>query len=136
MKMNGGDQSWTRVARLPLIMHVINRFGLCVDDRFMYYRNSYKRKNHLDMKKNDDWILFQSFQLLSRVHFLLLHSHQAFKFSFSNNRCLFGILSAVNKRMGSIGLVHIQDICMAHLFLIEEPQAEGQCICCVDNIDK
>ena len=37
--------------------------------------------------------------------------------------------------MGSIGLVHIQDICMAHLFLIEEPQAEGQCICCVDNID-
>ncbi|WZY69740.1 hypothetical protein YC2023_001980 [Brassica napus] len=55
--------------------------------RFMYYRNSYQRKNHLDMKKKEDWILFQSFQLLSRVHFLLLHSHQAFKFSFSDNRC-------------------------------------------------
>ncbi|CAN7071934.1 unnamed protein product [Brassica oleracea var. botrytis] len=49
--------------------------------------------------------------------------------------CLFAILSAVSKRMGSIGLVHIQDICMAHLSLIEEPKAEGQCICCVDNID-
>ncbi|CAH8336973.1 unnamed protein product [Eruca vesicaria subsp. sativa] len=49
---------------------------------------------------------------------------------------LFAILSAVNKRMGSIGLVHIEDICMAHLFLMEEPKAEGQqYICCVDNID-
>ena len=37
--------------------------------------------------------------------------------------------------MGSIGLVHIEDICMAHLFLMEEPKAEGQYICCVDNID-
>ncbi|RID78915.1 hypothetical protein BRARA_A01695, partial [Brassica rapa] len=48
---------------------------------------------------------------------------------------LFAILSAVNKRMGSIGLVHVQDICIAHLFLMEEPKAEGQYICCVDNID-
>ncbi|KAJ4871672.1 NAD(P)-binding Rossmann-fold superfamily protein [Raphanus sativus] len=48
---------------------------------------------------------------------------------------LFAILSAVNKRMGSIGLVHIEDICMAHLLLMEEPKAEGQYICCVDNID-
>nr|VDC75291.1 unnamed protein product [Brassica rapa] len=47
---------------------------------------------------------------------------------------LFAILSAVNKRMGSIGLVHVQDICIAHLFLMEEPKAEGQYICCVDNI--
>ncbi|KAG5414107.1 hypothetical protein IGI04_001674 [Brassica rapa subsp. trilocularis] len=37
--------------------------------------------------------------------------------------------------MGSIGLVHVQDICIAHLFLMEEPKAEGQYICCVDNID-
>ncbi|CAA7025281.1 unnamed protein product [Microthlaspi erraticum] len=48
---------------------------------------------------------------------------------------LFAILSAVNKRMGSIGLVHIEDICRAHLFLMEQPEAEGQYICCVDNID-
>lgn len=47
----------------------------------------------------------------------------------------FAILSAVNKRMGSIGLVHIEDICSAHLFLMEQPKAEGQYICCVDNID-
>ncbi|VVB08870.1 unnamed protein product [Arabis nemorensis] len=48
---------------------------------------------------------------------------------------LFAILSAVNKRMGSIGLVHIEDICNAHLFLMEQQKAEGQYICCVDNID-
>ncbi|ESQ54551.1 hypothetical protein EUTSA_v10025576mg [Eutrema salsugineum] len=48
---------------------------------------------------------------------------------------LFAILSAVNKRMGSIGLVHIDDICSAHLFLMEQPKAEGQFICCVDNIN-
>ncbi|EOA16920.1 hypothetical protein CARUB_v10005144mg [Capsella rubella] len=48
---------------------------------------------------------------------------------------LFAILSAVNKRMGSIALVHIEDICRAHMFLMEEPKANGQYICCVDNID-
>ncbi|KFK29233.1 hypothetical protein AALP_AA7G106900 [Arabis alpina] len=48
---------------------------------------------------------------------------------------LFAILSAVNRRMGSIGLVHIEDICRAHLFLMEQQKAEGQYICCVDNID-
>ncbi|KAG2245374.1 hypothetical protein Bca52824_092798 [Brassica carinata] len=48
---------------------------------------------------------------------------------------VYDILSGVNKRMGSIGLAHIQDICMAHLFLMEEPKSEGQYICCVDSID-
>ncbi|KAL1203046.1 putative anthocyanidin reductase [Cardamine amara subsp. amara] len=48
---------------------------------------------------------------------------------------LFKILSAVNKRMGSIAFVHIEDICRAHLFLMEQPKAKGQYICCVDNID-
>ncbi|XP_010433391.1 PREDICTED: dihydroflavonol 4-reductase-like [Camelina sativa] len=48
---------------------------------------------------------------------------------------LFAILSAVNKRMGSIALVHIEDICRAHIFLMEQPKANGQYICCVDNID-
>ncbi|KAG7545998.1 NAD(P)-binding domain superfamily [Arabidopsis suecica] len=48
---------------------------------------------------------------------------------------LFAILSAVNKRMGSIALVHIEDICRAHVFLMEQPKAKGQYICCVDNID-
>ncbi|CAH2077800.1 unnamed protein product [Thlaspi arvense] len=48
---------------------------------------------------------------------------------------LFAILSAVNKRMGSIGLVHIEDICRAHLFLMEQPKAKGQYICCVGSID-
>ncbi|XP_028124619.1 putative anthocyanidin reductase isoform X2 [Camellia sinensis] len=39
------------------------------------------------------------------------------------------ILSAVNSRMGSIALVHIEDICSAHIFLLEHDGAEGRYIC-------
>ncbi|KAK7262661.1 hypothetical protein RJT34_30236 [Clitoria ternatea] len=39
------------------------------------------------------------------------------------------ILSAVNARMGSIALVHIEDICSAHIFLMEHAKAEGRYIC-------
>ncbi|CAK9142316.1 unnamed protein product [Ilex paraguariensis] len=46
---------------------------------------------------------------------------------------LFPILSAVNERMGSIALVHIQDICNAHIFLMEHARAEGQYICCTKS---
>ncbi|KAJ8763655.1 hypothetical protein K2173_003127 [Erythroxylum novogranatense] len=42
----------------------------------------------------------------------------------------FSILSAVNARMGSIALVHIEDICNAHLFLMQQARAEGRYICC------
>ncbi|KAG2677986.1 hypothetical protein I3760_12G121800 [Carya illinoinensis] len=45
----------------------------------------------------------------------------------------FGILSAVNARMGSIALVHIEDICSAHIFLMEHATAEGRYICCAQN---
>lgn len=45
----------------------------------------------------------------------------------------FKILSAVNARMGSIALVHIEDICSAHLFLMEHPKAEARYICCVQS---
>lgn len=41
----------------------------------------------------------------------------------------FGILSAVNARMGSIALVHIEDICRAHIFLMEHEKADGRYIC-------
>nr|KJB13545.1 hypothetical protein B456_002G081300 [Gossypium raimondii] len=40
------------------------------------------------------------------------------------------ILSAVKARMGSIALVHIEDICSAHIFLMEHDRAEGKYICC------
>ncbi|XP_062170309.1 putative anthocyanidin reductase [Alnus glutinosa] len=46
---------------------------------------------------------------------------------------LFSILSAVNARMGSIALVHIEDICSAHIFLMEHAKAEGPYICCALN---
>ncbi|XVE50504.1 hypothetical protein DITRI_Ditri01bG0167500 [Diplodiscus trichospermus] len=42
----------------------------------------------------------------------------------------FSILSAVNARMGSVALVHIEDICSAHFFLMEQTIAEGRYICC------
>ncbi|XVE80276.1 hypothetical protein DITRI_Ditri14bG0127100 [Diplodiscus trichospermus] len=40
------------------------------------------------------------------------------------------ILSAVIARMGSVALVHIEDICSAHIFLMEQARAEGRYICC------
>ncbi|GER43187.1 NAD(P)-binding Rossmann-fold superfamily protein [Striga asiatica] len=40
------------------------------------------------------------------------------------------ILNSVNSRMGSIALVHIEDICRAHVFLMEHAKAEGRYICC------
>ncbi|XVF70512.1 hypothetical protein PTKIN_Ptkin11bG0167600 [Pterospermum kingtungense] len=43
------------------------------------------------------------------------------------------ILSAVNARMGSVALVHIEDICSAHVFLMEQAGADGRYICCVGN---
>ncbi|KAF3947299.1 hypothetical protein CMV_026547 [Castanea mollissima] len=48
---------------------------------------------------------------------------------------LFGILSAVNTRMGSISLVHIEDLCSAHMFLMEHAKAEGRYICCAQNCE-
>ncbi|TKY66695.1 Dihydroflavonol-4-reductase protein [Spatholobus suberectus] len=41
----------------------------------------------------------------------------------------FKILSAVNALMGSIALVHIEDVCSAHIFLMEHAKAEGRYIC-------
>ncbi|KAK4491977.1 hypothetical protein RD792_002762 [Penstemon davidsonii] len=46
---------------------------------------------------------------------------------------MFPILAAVNSRMGSIALVHIEDICSAHIFLMENSKSEGQYICCTQS---
>nr|GEW21203.1 ribonuclease H-like domain-containing protein [Tanacetum cinerariifolium] len=43
------------------------------------------------------------------------------------------VLSAVNSRMGSIALVHTEDICNAHIYLMEHDQAEGRYICCTNS---
>ncbi|KAL4580215.1 hypothetical protein LXL04_016400 [Taraxacum kok-saghyz] len=51
----------------------------------------------------------------------------------TGNSDLLPILSAVNSRMGSIGLVHTEDVCNAHLYLMEHDQAEGSYICCSDS---
>ncbi|XP_008244331.1 PREDICTED: dihydroflavonol-4-reductase isoform X1 [Prunus mume] len=44
-----------------------------------------------------------------------------------------GILSAVNARMGSIALVHVEDICSGHIFLMEHAKAEGPYICAAQS---
>ncbi|PWA83987.1 NAD(P)-binding Rossmann-fold superfamily protein [Artemisia annua] len=46
---------------------------------------------------------------------------------------LLPVLSAVNSRMGSIALVHTEDICNAHVYLMEHDQAEGRYICCTNS---
>ncbi|XP_059275132.1 putative anthocyanidin reductase [Lycium ferocissimum] len=43
---------------------------------------------------------------------------------------LLAILTAVNTRMGSIALAHVEDICRTHIFLMENNKAEGRYICC------
>ncbi|XP_016510168.1 dihydroflavonol 4-reductase-like isoform X1 [Nicotiana tabacum] len=43
---------------------------------------------------------------------------------------LLAILTAVNSRMGSIALAHIEDICFAHIFLMEKAKTEGRYMCC------
>ncbi|OIT01988.1 PREDICTED: dihydroflavonol 4-reductase [Nicotiana attenuata] len=43
---------------------------------------------------------------------------------------LLAILTAVNSRMGSIALAHVEDICCAHIFLMENEKAEGRYMCC------
>ncbi|KAF7833893.1 putative anthocyanidin reductase [Senna tora] len=45
----------------------------------------------------------------------------------------FDILCAVNSRMGSIALVHIEDICRAHIFLMDNAKAQGRYICCTQT---
>ncbi|KAJ8436203.1 hypothetical protein Cgig2_006890 [Carnegiea gigantea] len=45
----------------------------------------------------------------------------------------FPILNAVNTRIGSIGLVHIDDICNVHIFLMQHPRAQGRYMCCAVN---
>lgn len=51
-------------------------------------------------------------------------------FNFIGDPELSAILTAVNTRMGSIALAHIEDICGAHIFLMENIKAEGRYICC------
>ncbi|KAJ9551497.1 hypothetical protein OSB04_015542 [Centaurea solstitialis] len=46
---------------------------------------------------------------------------------------LLPILSSVNSRMGSIALVHTEDICNAHVYLMEHDRAEGRYICCTNS---
>ncbi|XP_062234311.1 dihydroflavonol 4-reductase-like isoform X2 [Phragmites australis] len=42
---------------------------------------------------------------------------------------LYSLLASVHSRFGCIPLSHIQDVCDAHVFLLETPRAEGRYLC-------
>ncbi|THU65154.1 hypothetical protein C4D60_Mb05t00680 [Musa balbisiana] len=42
---------------------------------------------------------------------------------------LYPILASVHSRLGSIPLAHVEDICNAQIFLMEQPMTEGRYIC-------
>ena len=46
---------------------------------------------------------------------------------------LYGILSAVNARIRSIAVVHIENVCDAHIFLMEYDEAQGRYICATQS---
>ncbi|KAJ3679408.1 hypothetical protein LUZ60_017419 [Juncus effusus] len=45
----------------------------------------------------------------------------------------YPILMSVHSRIGSISLVHIDDICGAHIFLFERTGTNGRYLCCAGN---
>ncbi|GLT83479.1 hypothetical protein SLE2022_017670 [Rubroshorea leprosula] len=51
----------------------------------------------------------------------------------TGNPKFYSILCAVNARMGSIALAHIEDICSAHIFLMRQSDAQGNYICCASS---
>ena len=42
---------------------------------------------------------------------------------------ILGSFKLVQSLFGSISLVHIDDVCVAHIFLMEQPNVEGRHIC-------
>lgn len=40
------------------------------------------------------------------------------------------LLKALQMTCGAIRLVHVEDVCSAHVFLMENPSAHGRYICC------
>ncbi|WVZ78873.1 hypothetical protein U9M48_026520 [Paspalum notatum var. saurae] len=42
---------------------------------------------------------------------------------------LYSLLTSVHARFGCVPLAHVQDVCDAHVFLMEAPRAEGRYLC-------
>ncbi|GLJ27294.1 hypothetical protein SUGI_0535730 [Cryptomeria japonica] len=49
------------------------------------------------------------------------------------NDRIYGVLKYTQSLYGSIPIVHIEDACNAHIFLMEHPSAQGRHICSVDS---
>lgn len=56
-----------------------------------------------------------------------------FVFCFVVNDIYYEILKYMQFVLGSIPIVHIEDISNAHIFLMEHPSAQGRYICSVDS---
>lgn len=67
------------------------------------------------------------------VPFLLVDEIVIASYTYEGNTELFGILTAVNSRMGSLALAHVEDICRAHIFVMEQASAHGRYICCAQS---
>ncbi|KAJ3708447.1 hypothetical protein LUZ61_012152 [Rhynchospora tenuis] len=51
----------------------------------------------------------------------------------TGNPKFYPILVSVHSRLGSIALVHVEDICRAHIFLFETSEAAGRYLCSVGS---
>ncbi|XP_057869992.2 putative anthocyanidin reductase [Cryptomeria japonica] len=52
----------------------------------------------------------------------------------SGNGLLYEILVSSKSMLGSAPLVHVEDVCSAHIYLMEHPSAAGRYVCCSDPV--
>ncbi|KAH9299731.1 hypothetical protein KI387_031413, partial [Taxus chinensis] len=52
----------------------------------------------------------------------------------TGNRACYETLVSSQFLMGSMLLVHLEDVCNAHIFLMEHPSAAGRYVCCSDSV--
>jgi nucleoside-diphosphate-sugar epimerase len=51
----------------------------------------------------------------------------------TSNLSLFNALKFLQELWGSIALVHIEDVCQAHIFCMEKPSMKGRFFCAATN---
>lgn len=51
----------------------------------------------------------------------------------SGNSCLYNSLKLLEEITGSVPLVHIEDVCRAHLFCMERPSMRGRFFCAASH---
>ncbi|GLJ46665.1 hypothetical protein SUGI_0983580 [Cryptomeria japonica] len=54
--------------------------------------------------------------------------------SLTENRLLYEVTCSSKDLFGSVPLVHVEDVCSAHIYLMEHPSAAGRYVCCSDPV--